>query len=72
MSLHIKDDGVMKEYPPVVLVDTWLYLIKNQKSELDYIQFPLRKVIKYYFGTMELAQLYVEQLKDDEIDVYFI
>jgi hypothetical protein len=66
------DDGVMKEYPPVILVDTWLYLVKNQKPEFDHIQFPLRQLIKYYFGTMELAELYVEQLKDDEIDIYFV
>jgi len=66
------DDGVMKEYPPVVLVETWLYLVKNKKPEFDHIQFPLRQVIKYHFGTMELAQLYVEQLKDDEIDVYYV
>jgi hypothetical protein len=46
----------MKEYPPVVLVDTWLYLIKNQMPERDHIQFPLRKAIKDHFGTIELAQ----------------
>jgi hypothetical protein len=63
---------MMKEYPPVVLVDTWLYLIKNQMPERDHIQFPLRKAIKDHFGTIELAQLYVEQLKDDDLDLYFI
>lgn len=62
----------MKEYPPVILVDTWLYLVKNQKPELDHTQFPLRKAIKYYFGTIELAELYVEQLKGEDIEVYFV
>ncbi len=62
----------MNEYPPVVLVETWLFLAKNHSSELEHIKLPLRRVIKQYFGSNELAQLYVELYKDEQIDVHFI
>jgi hypothetical protein len=62
----------MKKYPPVMLVDTWLYLVNSQKPEHDHVKLPLRRAIKEHFGTMEFAQLYVEQLKDDDLDVCFI
>jgi hypothetical protein len=62
----------MKEYPPVILVDTWLYLIQNKTPELEYMQFSLHRVIKSYFGTIELAQLYVEQLHQNDVDLYFV
>ena len=49
----------MKEYPPVILVNTWLYLATNPNPELDHVKLPIRRAIKDFFGSMELAQLYV-------------
>lgn len=62
----------MKKFPPVILVDTWLYLIKNQTTDLEQIKLPLRRVIKSHFGTMELAQLYVDQFLDKDINFYLV
>jgi hypothetical protein len=62
----------MKKYPPVMLVDTWLYLVNSRKPELEHVKLPLRRAIKHHFGAIEFAQLYVEQLKDDGLGVYFI
>ncbi len=62
----------MNEYPPTALVETWLFLATNQSPELEHVKLPLRRVIKHYFGSNELAQLYVDLYKSEEIDVHFI
>jgi hypothetical protein len=62
----------MKGYPPPVIVETWLHLIYCKEENIDQKKFELRRVIKGYFGSTELAQLYVEQSKDEELDVYYL
>lgn len=62
----------MKGYPPVILVETWLYLATTRNSELEHVKLPIRRAIKDLFGSMELARLYVEQVKKDDIDVCFV
>lgn len=62
----------MKGYPPVILVETWIYLATNQNPELDHVKLPIRRAIKHFFGSIELARLYIEQVKNDDIDVCFI
>lgn len=62
----------MNGYPPPVLVETWLYLIKDNDPELEQIKLPLRRVIKNLFGSAELAELYVEQFSNKEVDVQYI
>ena len=62
----------MNEFPPPVLVDTWLHIIKSKEKSIAHQEFELRRKIKEYFGSIELAQLYVEQFKDEEIEVYYL
>lgn len=62
----------MKKLPPPMLVKTWFFIISSKEEDMDYQKLKLREEIKDLFGSIELAQLYIEQLEDDDIDVYFI
>jgi hypothetical protein len=62
----------MKQLPPPMLVKTWLFIIYTTEEGMDSQKFKLRKLIKELFGTMELAQLYVERISDSDIEVYFV
>ena len=62
----------MKQLPPPMLVKTWLYIIYTTEEGMDSQKFQLRKLIKELFGTMELAQLYIERFSDDEVEVYLV
>ncbi|MCW8865535.1 MAG: hypothetical protein OQK09_01530 [Colwellia sp.] len=62
----------MHGYPPVALVETWLFLATNQSPELEHVKLPLRRVIKDYFGSNELAKLYVEQFKVEQAEVHYL
>jgi len=53
-----------------MLVQTWLFLIASNSPELERVKLPLRRAIRYFFGSSELAQLYIEQFKDEE--VYYV
>ena len=63
---------MMKGFPPPVLVDTWLHIINSKENNIAHQEFELRRKIKEYFGSIELAQLYVEPFKDEEIKVYYL
>lgn len=62
----------MNEFPPVVLVETWLHVLtsKNQRAFLQ--KKVIIKKIQEHFGSIELAQLYVEQSKDEEVEIHFL
>lgn len=62
----------MKECPPVVLVETWLHIINCKSKNISRQKKEILKNIKVHFGTVELAQLYVEQSKDEEIEIHFL
>jgi hypothetical protein len=62
----------MKQLPPQMLVKTWIYIIDSNEAEMDSQKFKLRNEIKEAFGSMELARLYVEEIADDDIEVYFV
>jgi len=62
----------MNGYPPPILVETWLFLIKNNSIELQHVKPPLHRAIKYFFGSNELARFYIEQCKDEEIEVHLV
>ncbi len=62
----------MKQLPPHMLVKTWLYIIYSNEEGLEFQKFKLRKVIKELFGSTELAKLYIEQVVDDDIEIYFV
>ncbi|NQY88737.1 MAG: hypothetical protein HRT51_13515 [Colwellia sp.] len=63
---------MMKQLPPPILVKTWLYVIASNEEGIDYQKFKLRQAIKEIFSSTELAQLYIEQLADDDIEIYFV
>lgn len=62
----------MKQLPPPMLVKTWLYIIYTSEEDMDSQKFKLRKLIKELFGTIELAQLYIEQISDEDFEVYLV
>jgi hypothetical protein len=45
--------------PPVALVKAWLNIIQNKDIE-ETIKFKRIKILEYYFGSIELAEMYVE------------
>jgi len=53
-----------QQLPPPSLIATWLDIIHNPKMPVDIIR-ERTKLLCYYFGSLELAYLYVEpyQLK---------
>lgn len=63
---------MMKGFPPPVLIDTWLHVIYCKEENIAQQKFELRRKIKEHFGSTELAQLYVEQFKDKETEVYYL
>lgn len=62
----------MKAFPPPVLVETWLQLIKSKDKNVSHQQFKSQNKIKEHFGSIELANLYVEQAHDKEIEIYYL
>lgn len=63
----------MKGYPPPVLAETWLFIAANQNDyEFGEKQLLVRREIKRHFGSIELAQLYVEQAQEEDDDIYFV
>jgi hypothetical protein len=62
----------MKQLPPPMLVKTWLYIIYTSEEDMDSQKFKLRKLIKELFGTIELAQLYIEQISDEDFEIYLV
>jgi len=49
-----------KQLPPWALVKTWLDIIQQDEIPL-FIKQKRLKVIIYYFGSIEFADMYVEQ-----------
>jgi hypothetical protein len=49
-----------QQLPPWALVKAWLDIIKQEEIPLPVIQKHLKMII-YYFGSIELANMYVEQ-----------
>lgn len=62
----------MTGFPPPILVETWIYLAINHNPDLAHVKLPLRRTIKEFFGSMELAQLYVDEYKEKDIEVHFV
>lgn len=62
----------MKDFPPAVLVETWLHVMNCRNKNISRQKQAIYQKVKAYFGTIELAQLYVEQSKDEEIEIHFL
>jgi len=61
----------MRKSPPPVLVDTWLHVVYSKEDNIARQKFELHRIIKEYFGSIGLAQLYVEQSKSEEMKIYY-
>ncbi|WP_159820617.1 hypothetical protein [Colwellia sp. 20A7] len=62
----------MKGYPPVILIETWLNLATNRNPELHHIKLSIREAINNFFGSMELAELYLEQIQKNKVEDYSV
>jgi hypothetical protein len=60
----------MKGYPPIILVDTWLFIATNKHTELTHSKSHAINAINIYFGSIELASLYIEQVKRGSVDSF--
>ncbi len=55
----------MKQLPSYMLVKTWLFIIYYNNDEMNSQKIKLRKAIYNWFGSIELAQFYIDQMKND-------
>lgn len=54
------------------LVKTWVMLSQTEDSQIKYARKRALKLILKYFGSVPIAEVYIEQKEDDQIEVYVI
>ena len=52
----------MNKYPPAVLVETWLFVATSNHPELYYKKDFVRRNIEKMFGSLAIAQMYIEEI----------
>ncbi len=57
---------------PVALVRTWLFLIKSKDPRLAKQKFCAYQKVKKLFGNSQIAEVYLEQENDHDIEVVII
>ncbi|NQZ82748.1 MAG: hypothetical protein HRT52_17200 [Colwellia sp.] len=57
---------------PGSLVKTWLFMIQSDDPKLVTQKFYAYQKIKQLFGSINMAEIYLEQYEDDEIEVMVI
>jgi hypothetical protein len=57
---------------PATLVKTWLFLIKSKDPQLSKQKFCAYQKIRKLFGNADVAELYIEQESDHDIEVVII
>lgn len=57
---------------PLTMVETWVFLAQSSDHKLAHAKFRAYQKIKTHFGSAELAKLYIEQQKDQQIEVVVI
>jgi len=57
---------------PAALVKTWLFLIKSKDPQLSKQKFYAFQKVRKLFGNVYVAELYIEQDKDHDIEVVII
>lgn len=57
---------------PAALVRTWLFLIKSKDPQLAKQKFRAYQKVRKLFGNLVVAELYLEQDKDNDIEVVII
>jgi len=61
----------MDSFSPT-MISTWLFLAQSTDHKLAQAKILAYQKIKRNFGSVELAKLYLEQKKDQQIEVVFI
>ncbi|PKI15758.1 hypothetical protein CXF71_12140 [Colwellia sp. 12G3] len=56
-------DEIMQELPPLTLVKTWLEVVQQLEIPIT-IREKRRKLLTYYFGSIEQAKRYVQENDD--------
>lgn len=59
-------------HPSQSVIQTWIFLAKSTDPKLKQAKFLADKQLKKSFGSIELAQIYLEQIKDEQIEVVLI
>ena len=54
------------------MIETWVFLAQSSDQKLAQAKFLAYRKIKMTFGSIELAKLYIEQQKDNQIEVVVI
>jgi len=54
------------------ILKTWIFLAHSTDPKLAQAKFVANKNINQHFGSIELAQIHLEQAKDKEIEVVVI
>jgi len=54
------------------LIQTWLFLINSNDPMLSYAKGDALRAVKKQFGSVDLARIYLEQHKDNQIEVVII
>ena len=57
---------------PAALVKTWLFLVKSKDPRLAKQKFCAYQKIKKMFGNAQVAELYIEQTYDHDIEVVLV
>jgi hypothetical protein len=57
---------------PAALVGTWLFLIKSKDPQLAKQKFCAYQKIRTLFGNTDVAELYIEQDEDHDIEIVII
>lgn len=57
---------------PLHMIETWLFLARATDKKLGHAKFVANNKIKQHFGSIALAELYIEQQKDKKIEVVVI
>ncbi len=52
------------KYPPVVLVKTWILIATSDREQLQQGDHRAQLGINQFFGSITLAELYIEQMED--------
>jgi hypothetical protein len=57
---------------PSSLVKTWLFMVQSDDPKLATQKFYAYQKIKQLFGSINMAEIYLEQNEDEEIEVMII
>jgi hypothetical protein len=57
------------ELPPIALINAWIFIKKSEHPDLKNQKFKALRAIKEIFGTVELAEFYIDQCKREQFKI---